>query len=184
MGRAGGEQGRRGGAGPAFAGDLGGAGGQASSGYGRQAGSGAGGQVRVLVAVGEERRASVAAALGASSLVQLADEAGTCEEALAKAREVQPDVVAVDVSLFRELAERASGAPEVELPGLSPRELEVLGLVAQSLTNKDIAAALHISENTVKNHVRNILEKLGLHSRVEAVNYAWRRRLLEQPSQR
>ncbi len=142
----------------------------------------AGGQVRVLVAAGEDRRAGVAAALRASTLVVVADEARTCQEALVKARDIEPDVVAVDLSLFKELAERAAGVPEVDLPELTARELEVLALVAQSKTNKDIAAALYISENTVKNHVRNILEKLHLHSRVEAVNYAWQRHLLMHPS--
>jgi two-component system NarL family response regulator len=45
--------------------------------------------------------------------------------------------------------------------------------------NKDIATELFISENTVKNHVRNILEKLQLHSRMEAVMYAVRERILD-----
>ena len=52
-------------------------------------------------------------------------------------------------------------------------------LVAKGLTNRDIADALYISENTVKNHVRNILEKLHLHSRMEAVVYAVREKLLD-----
>jgi len=47
------------------------------------------------------------------------------------------------------------------------------------MPNKDIAAELYISENTVKNHVRNILEKLQLHSRMEAVVYAVREKLLD-----
>ena len=139
------------------------------------------GQVRVLVAVPEGKRATVTAALRASPLVQVAGEAGPYQEVLAKARQVEPDVVAVDLSLFKELVARAAGVLEVDLPELTQRELEVLTLVAQSKTNKDIAAALYISENTVKNHVRNILEKLHLHSRVEAVNYAWQRRLLGGP---
>jgi len=72
--------------------------------------------------------------------------------------------------------------PEREhVPGLrlTDRELEVLRLVAQGLNNREIAKQLFISENTVKNHVRNILEKLQLHSRMEAVMYAVREKLVE-----
>ena len=64
---------------------------------------------------------------------------------------------------------------------LTERELEVLRLVAQGLNNREIARQLFISENTVKNHVRNILEKLQLHSRMEAVMYAVREKLLDIP---
>jgi LuxR family transcriptional regulator, maltose regulon positive regulatory protein len=53
---------------------------------------------------------------------------------------------------------------------LSPRELEVLGLVARGLKNRDIARALFISESTAKVHVRHILEKLGVRSRAQAVS--------------
>lgn len=66
-------------------------------------------------------------------------------------------------------------------PKLTERELEVLRLVAQGLNNREIAKQLFISENTVKNHVRNILEKLQLHSRMEAVMYAVREKLLDIP---
>ena len=61
------------------------------------------------------------------------------------------------------------------------RELEVLRLVAKGLNNREVAKQLFISENTVKNHVRNILEKLQLHSRMEAVMYAMREKLLDLP---
>ena len=61
------------------------------------------------------------------------------------------------------------------------RELEVLRLVAKGMNNREIAKQLFISENTVKNHVRNILEKLQLHSRMEAVMYAVREKLLDLP---
>jgi DNA-binding NarL/FixJ family response regulator len=64
---------------------------------------------------------------------------------------------------------------------LTEREMEVLRLVAQGLNNKDIAKRLFISENTVKNHVRNLLEKLQLHSRMEAVLYAVREKLVDLP---
>ena len=63
-------------------------------------------------------------------------------------------------------------------PQLTDREVEVLRLVARGLANREIAEQLVISENTVKNHVRNILEKLHLHSRVEAAVYAHRQHLL------
>jgi DNA-binding NarL/FixJ family response regulator len=62
---------------------------------------------------------------------------------------------------------------------LTPREMQVLKLVAQGLNNKDIAEKLFISENTVKNHIRNILDKLHLHSRMEAVVYAVKEKLLD-----
>lgn len=67
----------------------------------------------------------------------------------------------------------------VPTPRLTEREMDVLKLVATGLNNRDIARDLFISENTVKNHVRNILEKLQLHSRMEAVVYAVREKLLE-----
>jgi DNA-binding NarL/FixJ family response regulator len=70
---------------------------------------------------------------------------------------------------------------DVAAPRLTDRELEVLRLVARGLNNRDIAKDLFISENTVKNHVRNILEKLQLHSRMEAVMYAVREKLLDIP---
>jgi DNA-binding NarL/FixJ family response regulator len=63
-------------------------------------------------------------------------------------------------------------------PLLTDREVEVLRLVARGRANREIADELVISENTVKNHVRNILEKLHLHSRVEAAVYAHRQHLL------
>jgi DNA-binding NarL/FixJ family response regulator len=64
---------------------------------------------------------------------------------------------------------------------LTRREVEVLELVAQGLSNKQIAAQLVISQNTVKNHVRNILEKLRLRSRAEAAAFAVRTNLAGEP---
>jgi DNA-binding NarL/FixJ family response regulator len=67
---------------------------------------------------------------------------------------------------------------EAKLPSLTRREIELLRLVADGLSNKAIAKALSVSENTVKYHVRNILQKLGVQNRTEAVAHALRAGLL------
>ena len=64
-----------------------------------------------------------------------------------------------------------NGAPS-PLIGLTSRELEVLQELANGITNQEIATRLFISENTVKNHIHNILEKLNLHNRREAIEFA------------
>ena len=80
---------------------------------------------------------------------------------------------------FNALVQQAEDRHRSLLPSLTDRELDVLKLVAKGLSNREIAEELYISENTVKNHVRNILEKLQLHSRMEAVVYAMREKLLD-----
>lgn len=72
--------------------------------------------------------------------------------------------------ILRELA--APAVPSIQ--ALSAREREVLELLARGLSNKEIAFELKIAENTVKNHLRNILEKLHLQNRVQAALYAVR----------
>ena len=79
---------------------------------------------------------------------------------------------------FAVLVRRHEGSAEGSA-SLSRRELEVLTLVAQGLNNRSIAEALFISENTVKNHIRNIHEKLQVHSRMEAVVRAVRDGVLQ-----
>jgi len=92
---------------------------------------------------------------------------------------ISPSMASKLIQEFNALAKRADEKQQVPAPKLTDRELEVLKLVAQGLTNREIADQLYISENTVKNHVRNILEKLHLHSRMEAVVYAVREKLLD-----
>jgi DNA-binding NarL/FixJ family response regulator len=92
---------------------------------------------------------------------------------------ISPSMASKLIQEFNNLAKRADEKQQVPAPRLTDRELEVLKLVAKGLTNRDIADALYISENTVKNHVRNILEKLHLHSRMEAVIYAVKEKLLD-----
>ena len=91
---------------------------------------------------------------------------------------ISPSMAGALLAEFTELSKR-SAEPRVPVPRLTERELEVLRLVARGMANKDIATTLFISENTVKNHVRNILEKLQLHSRMEAVVYAVREKILD-----
>ncbi|MBC9819699.1 response regulator transcription factor [Terrabacter sp. MAHUQ-38] len=76
-------------------------------------------------------------------------------------------------------AEAPTTTPAIESARLTDRELEVLDHVARGRTNQQIAAELHISENTVRNHIRNILDKLHMHSRMEAALYAVRRQLID-----
>ena len=69
--------------------------------------------------------------------------------------------------------------PEGPSDGLSPRELEVVKLIAEAHTNRQIAEVLKLSEKTVESHRANVLAKLGMRDRVELVRYAIRRGLVE-----
>ncbi|HWB72252.1 MAG TPA: response regulator transcription factor [Egibacteraceae bacterium] len=92
---------------------------------------------------------------------------------------ISPSMASKLLNEFAAMARKDKEKQQMPAPRLTDREMEVLALVAQGLNNRDIARKLFISENTVKNHVRNILEKLHLHSRMEAVVYAVREKLLE-----
>jgi DNA-binding NarL/FixJ family response regulator len=81
----------------------------------------------------------------------------------------------------RLLQELARPTPAAEQEELTPREREVLELMVGGVTsNRKLAGRLHLSENTVKFHVRNILDKLRLHDRAQVVGYALRRKMLDK----
>ncbi|PYO01067.1 MAG: hypothetical protein DMD91_08930 [Candidatus Rokuibacteriota bacterium] len=87
------------------------------------------------------------------------------------------------IHLFRDAAPaKSASAVEDDLPGapstLTPRELEVLRLLASGANTRVASQRLSVSPATVRNHVQNLLGKLGVHSRLEAVAYATRRGLL------
>jgi DNA-binding NarL/FixJ family response regulator len=94
---------------------------------------------------------------------------------------INPSMAGKLLTEFATLARRdgQERVQQVPPPRLTDREMQVLKLVARGMNNRDIAKELFISENTVKNHVRNILEKLQIHSRMEAVMVAVREKLIE-----
>lgn len=85
-------------------------------------------------------------------------------------------------SLFSRVAELTSQnrtTPPLDSVRLTGREMDVINLIAEGLSNKEIGRRLFIETQTVKNHIHNILDKLQLHNRFEAVQYARERKLLK-----
>ncbi|NOT08006.1 MAG: response regulator transcription factor [Gemmatimonadales bacterium] len=93
--------------------------------------------------------------------------------AVAGGAEVLPQ--ALTNSLFSQIARNASGGPRagvLEAVRLTNRERQVIDLLGEGLSNKEIAARLQIAVHTVKSHVHNVLEKLALHSRMEVAAFS------------
>jgi DNA-binding NarL/FixJ family response regulator len=82
-------------------------------------------------------------------------------------------------ALVRSFLERARDGEEVSTDPLTPRESEIVKLVAEGYTTREIADTLVISEKTVERHRANVLEKLGMRDRVDVTRYAIRRGLVE-----
>jgi DNA-binding NarL/FixJ family response regulator len=98
------------------------------------------------------------------------------QQLLAAGRVVADGESLFSPSVTRRLIEqfaRPASAAATEFPGLTPRELEVLRLVARGRSNAEIAAELVVSEHTAKTHVASILQKLDLRNRVQAVVLAY-----------
>ena len=107
------------------------------------------------------------------------DEVGNAIRSVVRGQAlVTPSMAAKLFSEFNVLSRRVD-AQHGTAPRLTDREVEVLRLVAKGMSNKEIATELVIAENTVKNHVRNILEKLQMRSRMEAAMYAVREKLVD-----
>ncbi|MGA2925351.1 MAG: response regulator transcription factor [Solirubrobacteraceae bacterium] len=78
--------------------------------------------------------------------------------------------------------ECVAGPPGLELPdGLTSREAEVLVLIAEGLTNAEIAARLVVSPTTIKSHINHLFGKAGIRDRAQAINYAYRHGLAKPP---
>jgi DNA-binding NarL/FixJ family response regulator len=103
----------------------------------------------------------------------------TPEHLVAAVRMVRSGDALLAPAITRRLVERfarrdPTPVPHRDLDALTPRELEVLRLLAEGLSNAELAAHLYLSEATVKTHVARILAKLGLRDRVQAVVVAYR----------
>jgi DNA-binding NarL/FixJ family response regulator len=99
-----------------------------------------------------------------------------CRAALRGEPFLYPSAVA---ALIRDFLERARTGEAAPVDPLTPRELQVVKLIAEAYTNAEIAAALQISVKTVERHRENLLAKLGMRDRVELTRYAIRRGLVE-----
>jgi len=99
-------------------------------------------------------------------------------ELVSAIRAVQRGDSYLDPALIAKL-NQLGDSDTVKLADLTDRELEVLKLVAEGLTNRQIAAQLVISVKTVQSHRTNIMEKLDLHDRTDLVKYAIRRGMIE-----
>jgi DNA-binding NarL/FixJ family response regulator len=134
--------------------------------------------VRVIVLTTFDLDQYVYAALAAGASGFLLKDVSP-EHLVAAVRLVRTGDALLAPSITRRLVERFAPRPAgPRLPGrdlsvLTPRELEVLGLVAQGMSNAELASALTVSEATVKTHVARILAKLDLRDRVQAVVLAY-----------
>jgi DNA-binding NarL/FixJ family response regulator len=104
------------------------------------------------------------------------DLVGACRAALRGEPFLYPRAVR---AIVREHLERARRGEPARTDPLTPREQEIVKLIAEAYSNEEIAEALVISKKTVERHRANILEKLGMHDRVQLTRYAIRRGLVE-----
>ncbi|MGW7416838.1 response regulator [Streptomyces sp. NPDC054863] len=126
-------------------------------------------------------------ALQAGARGYLTKDAGG-EEIVRAVQDVMSGQAGLSPGVQRRLLDRVTAPePQVsgpdELPdGLTPREAEVLVLIAEGLPNGEIARALHIGPATVKTHINNLFAKTGVRDRAQAVRYAYRQGLVRPPA--
>ncbi|HUG06298.1 MAG TPA: response regulator transcription factor [Candidatus Limnocylindria bacterium] len=146
--------------------------------------------VVVLTAKDEEQTLFEAIRAGAAAYLNKDCDPTELVDAIRKARAGQfiinekvftrPAVASKVLAEFRELSVYGPGSSHVFAP-LSPREVQILDNIAQGMTNKEVAYALAISEQTVKNHMSSILRKLSVNDRTQAVVYAIRQGWIKGP---
>ncbi|ARF56886.1 response regulator [Streptomyces gilvosporeus] len=140
-------------------------------------------RVVVLTTYSDDR--SVIDALRAGARGYLTKDTGGAEIRQAL-RRVLDDQAAIDPAVQHHLIDAIAGAPPAPRPlsrpplpaGLTPREAEVLSLIAAGLSNTEIAARLVVSEGTVKSHINRLLPKIEARDRAQAVAYAYRQGLV------
>jgi DNA-binding NarL/FixJ family response regulator len=158
----------------------------------RIAGAGTGTRVLILTTYADDD--AVLPALRAGAVGYLTKDV-TGESLLAAVRDVAAGRTVLDSAVQQRLielvvAEQAgpragpgpAGAPPAEAEGLTPREAEVVRLVAQGLNNRQVAKELFVSEATVKTHLNHILAKLTMPDRGALIAWAWRHGLAGNPT--
>jgi DNA-binding NarL/FixJ family response regulator len=118
--------------------------------------------------------------VGPDDLVTIIRRVGAGEYLINDKVFARPSVASRVLKEFRELAVFGQEAAPIFAP-LSPREVEILDNIAQGMTNKQVAYALSISEQTVKNHMSSILRKLSVNDRTQAVVYAMKQGWIRIP---
>jgi DNA-binding NarL/FixJ family response regulator len=142
-------------------------------------------QVVVLTTFADDE--SLFPALRAGARGYLTKDAGG-DEIVRAVESVLSGDAGLSPSVQRRLLERLSepeaepAAPPEAPDGLTARETEVLVLIAEGLTNQEIARALHVSTATVKTHINNLFAKTGLKDRAQAVRYAYGKGLVRPPT--
>jgi DNA-binding NarL/FixJ family response regulator len=131
--------------------------------------------VIVLTTYADDR--SVIEALRAGARGFLTKDSGAAEIEQAIAAVVRGEA-AIDPAVQHHLVDAVAGASELP-DGLTPREAQVLTLIAQGLSNREIAARLFVSEATVKSHVNHLFTKTRVRDRAQAVAYAYRHGLAD-----
>jgi len=137
-------------------------------------------QVVVLTTYAEEP--DILAALKAGALGYLTKDAGRAQIAHA-IRAAAAGQAVLDPDVQRRLVAAAAGGvpvgPGPAPDGLTPREVEVLALIAGGLSNREIAGRLYLTEATVKSHINRLFAKTGVRDRAQAVQYAYRHGLAD-----
>jgi DNA-binding NarL/FixJ family response regulator len=140
-------------------------------------------RVVVLTASTEDEDLFEALQAGAQGYLLKNLEADSFFKLLEGALEGQPALTPeLSRKILQAFAKRPQAAEQEDPDALTERELEVLRLMVEGITsNRQLARRLNVSENTVKFHVRNILDKLHLHNRAQAVSVALRRKMVQAP---
>jgi DNA-binding NarL/FixJ family response regulator len=143
--------------------------------------------ILILTSLADEKTLTRAIDLGVSGFVV---KNRPLSEVITAIRQAVDGEIVMPTSLLLGLLSRTPRArseptapnPQARPEALTPREREILSHLAHGKSGASIAAELNIAPLTVRTHIRNLLEKLGMHSRLEAVSYALRIGLIEPPT--
>jgi DNA-binding NarL/FixJ family response regulator len=142
-------------------------------------------QVNVIVLTTYADDRSVIDALQAGARGYLTKDAGAAEISRALQQVVSGQAV-IDPAVQQHVVQAIAAGPPAQAPrspdGLTPRETQILGLIAEGLSNTEIAGHLVVSEATVKSHINHLLSKIGARDRAQAVIYAYRRGIAPGPA--